>query len=80
MVGLPDPLWGERVVAPVVLREGATLTTDALRAWGKERLASYKVPKDAVVLEALPRNAMGKCSKPDVKKIVGGVQGQGPLP
>jgi malonyl-CoA/methylmalonyl-CoA synthetase len=70
VVGIPDPVWGDRVVAALVLREGASLTTDALRAWGKERLASYKVPKEVVVMEELPRNAMGKCSKPDLKKII----------
>jgi malonyl-CoA/methylmalonyl-CoA synthetase len=70
VVGIPDPLWGDRVVAALVLREGANLTTDALRAWGKERLASYKVPKEVVVMEELPRNAMGKCSKSDLKKII----------
>src|SRR5208337_2819339 len=59
VVGVPDPVWGERVVAALVLQEGAGLTTDALRVWGKERLASYKVPKDAIVLQELPRNAMG---------------------
>ena len=75
VVGVPDPVWGERVVAAVVLRDGATLTTKSLGAWGKERLASYKVPQEAVVLEELPRNAMGKCSKPDLKKIIQAAQG-----
>jgi malonyl-CoA/methylmalonyl-CoA synthetase len=74
VVGVPDPVWGERVVAALVLQEGAGLTTDAMRAWGKERLASYKVPKDAIVLHELPRNAMGKVSKPDLKKIIQGGQ------
>jgi len=45
------------------------MDTETLRAWGKQRLAPYKVPKDVVVVEQLPRNAMGKIIKPDVKKI-----------
>ncbi len=69
VVGVPDPVWGERVVAALVLRAGGSLDTKALRAWGKERLATYKVPQEAVVLPELPRNAMGK-SKPDLKKII----------
>ncbi|MGC8658795.1 MAG: acyl-CoA synthetase [Desulfomonilaceae bacterium] len=70
VVGIPDPIWGERVCAAVVTRPGAVLDPDALRAWGKERLATYKVPKDAVALKELPRNAMGKVSKPTLKKIL----------
>jgi malonyl-CoA/methylmalonyl-CoA synthetase len=75
VVGIPDSAWGERVVAALVMREGASLNPDALRAWGKERLAPYKVPKDALELQELPRNAMGKVSKPALKKIIEGRQG-----
>jgi malonyl-CoA/methylmalonyl-CoA synthetase len=70
VVGVPDPVWGERVVAALVLRQGAGLESKALRAWGKERLAAYKVPQEAVILEELPRNAMGKVSKPDLKSLI----------
>ena len=70
VVGVPDQVWGERIVAALVLREGANLTTESLRVWGKERLATYKVPKEAVIIEELPRNAMGKVSKPDLKKTI----------
>lgn len=70
VVGAPDPLWGERVCAALVLREGAVLCCDALRAWGKERLAPYKVPGEAVVLDELPRNSMGKVSKPAIKEMM----------
>jgi malonyl-CoA/methylmalonyl-CoA synthetase len=69
---VPDPVWGERVVAVLVLRVGANLDTKSLRAWGKERLATYKVPQDVIILQELPRNAMGKVSKPDLKKIIQG--------
>ena len=68
--GSADPVWGERVVAALVLRQGASLEIKALRAWGKERLATYKVPQEAIILQELPRNAMGKVSKPDLKKII----------
>jgi len=70
VVGVPDPVWGERVVAALVLQPDARMTTESLRAWAKERLATYKVPKDALILPELPRNPMGKVSKPDLKKIV----------
>jgi len=54
VVGVPDPVWGEKVSAVVVLDAGKTLDIETLRAWGKEHLAPYKVPKDLVVLEKLP--------------------------
>ncbi len=72
VVGVPDPVWGERVVAALVLRVGASLDIKSLRAWGKERLATYKVPQEVIILQELPRNAMGKTSKPDLKKIIQG--------
>jgi malonyl-CoA/methylmalonyl-CoA synthetase len=72
IVGIPDPVWGERVVAALVMREGASLNSDELRTWCKERLAAYKVPKDAFAFNELPRNAMGKVSKPDLKKTIQG--------
>jgi malonyl-CoA/methylmalonyl-CoA synthetase len=75
VVGIPDPTWGERVCAAVVMSPGAKLDQDSLRAWGKERLATYKVPKDAIALDELPRNAMGKVSKPELKKIIESKQG-----
>ncbi|MHB8067672.1 MAG: acyl-CoA synthetase [Desulfobaccales bacterium] len=75
VVGVADPVWGECVVAALVLRAGAGLDTKSLRAWGKERLATYKVPQEAVILQELPRNAMGKVSKPDLKKIIQAAQG-----
>jgi len=58
VAGLPDPEWGEAVTAFVVLRE----PTDAelLRAWCRERLEPFKVPKAIHAVERLPRNAGGK--------------------
>jgi malonyl-CoA/methylmalonyl-CoA synthetase len=69
VVGIPDPEWGERVAAAVVVRHGAKLDFDGLRSWSKERLATYKVPSRLRVVEALPRNAMGKVTKPAVAEL-----------
>lgn len=63
---MADERWGERVVAVVVLC--AACEVETLRAFAKDRLASYKVPRDIVVVKALPRNAMGKVMKPDLVK------------
>lgn len=66
VVGVPDPDWGDRVVACVVAREGRSdeCSEDAVRTFAKERLAPYKVPKTVVQMAALPRNAVGKVLKP----------------
>ena len=58
VAGLPDPDWGEAVIALVVLR--APADADDLRAWCRERLAPFKVPKAIHPVERLPRNAGGK--------------------
>src|SRR4029078_2968293 len=61
--GVADETWGERVAAAVELRGGHSLTLDALQEWTRERLAPYKTPRSLTVLDALPRNAMGKVVK-----------------
>jgi malonyl-CoA/methylmalonyl-CoA synthetase len=66
VVGVPDPEWGERVAAAVVLNAGDALDLPSFRAWGKELLAAHKLPSRLLVLDALPRNAMGKVVKPAV--------------
>jgi malonyl-CoA/methylmalonyl-CoA synthetase len=66
VVGVPDAEWGERVAAAVVLNNGDTLDLPSLRAWAQRSLAAYKVPSRLLVLDALPRNAMGKVMKPSV--------------
>ena len=70
VVGLPDETWGDRVVACVVAREGreAECSEVHVRAFAKERLAPYKVPKQVVRMTELPRNAVGKVMKPELIK------------
>ena len=69
VVGVPDAEWGERVAAAVVLNNGDALDLPSLRTWAKESLAAYKVPSRLLVLDALPRNAMGKVMKPAVAAL-----------
>jgi len=71
VVGVANPEWGEVVSAAVELAPGATLSLGELRVWAKERLAPYKVPAALAVVDALPRNAMGKVVKPDVSRLFG---------
>ncbi|HZP30332.1 MAG TPA: malonyl-CoA synthase [Acidimicrobiia bacterium] len=63
VVGVPDADLGEAVVAVVVAEPGATVDEAGLRAAARERLAGYKVPKRVHVVDALPRNTMGKVEK-----------------
>ena len=73
VVGVPDPEWGERVCAAVVperAKDGAgTLSLEELRDWARERLAPYKVPSRLVVVDDLPRNAMGKVTKTALRPL-----------
>ena len=69
VVGVADDEWGERVAAAVELRDGATLTLSDLQSWAKPRLAPYKIPRDLRPLVTLPRNAMGKVTKPEVAAL-----------
>jgi len=72
VVGIEDAEWGERVAAAVVLKPGCSLTLPELRSWAKERLAPYKVPTLLHCFNALPRNVLGKVTKPELKKALGG--------
>jgi malonyl-CoA/methylmalonyl-CoA synthetase len=69
VVGVPDPEWGERVGAAIVMRDSKTLNLESLRAWAKERLAAHKIPSRLLLIDALPRNAMGKVTKPAILEL-----------
>ncbi len=69
VVGVADEEWGERVCAAIELRGGMSLTLDELQPWARERLAPYKLPRALRAVDALPRNAMGKVTKPDVARL-----------
>ncbi|OJZ76130.1 hypothetical protein BRW65_01475 [Mycobacterium paraffinicum] len=68
--GVADAEWGERVVAAVVPTAGG-LTEAELRAYARESLAGFKIPKQVVVVDGLPRNAMGKVLKSQLRRLVG---------
>ncbi len=65
-VGVDDEDFGTRLRAYVVLRDGASTREDDLKDWVKQNLARYKVPREIVVLDDLPRNATGKILKKDL--------------
>jgi malonyl-CoA/methylmalonyl-CoA synthetase len=69
VIGHLDDTWGEVVAAAVVLEEGASLHLDSLRDDCRDKLSNYKLPKKLRIVESLPRNAMGKVTKPAIKNL-----------
>lgn len=69
VVGVPDDDWGERVCAGVVLQPEVSLDIETLREWAKAQLAPYKVPSRVLFISDLPRNVMGKVTKPALKEM-----------
>ncbi|MEO7428462.1 MAG: fatty-acid--CoA ligase, partial [Acidimicrobiales bacterium] len=67
VIGIPDPEWGERVHAVVVLAAGATVTPEELREHCKTLIAGYKAPRSAEFIEALPVNGAGKVLKRNLR-------------
>ncbi|HEU0172024.1 MAG TPA: hypothetical protein VFR26_11260, partial [Acidimicrobiales bacterium] len=75
VVGVPDRVLGEQVKAFVVVAPGAMVGDDEVRDWVGATLARYKVPALVERREALPRNALGKLSK---EQLRGEAAGQAP--
>lgn len=67
VVGVDDEEFGERLKAAVVLRGGESLDEDEVRGFVRQNLARYKVPRDVVFLEELPRNPTGKVLKRELR-------------
>ncbi len=64
VIGVPDETWGELVVAAIAFETGAErLDLESLNGWCKNRLSPYKIPRRLVIVNQLPRNAMGKVTK-----------------
>jgi malonyl-CoA/methylmalonyl-CoA synthetase len=72
VIGVPDPDFGEAVVAVVVPRPGSTLTEAEIISALKGEIAGFKVPKRVIFASELPRNAMGKVRKSALRDRVTG--------
>jgi fatty-acyl-CoA synthase len=70
VVGVRDPKWGEAACAAVVMKPGAVLPETELIKLFENRLAGYKHPRRVVFLDSLPKNAMGKVQKPELRRLV----------
>jgi fatty-acyl-CoA synthase len=72
VIGVPDEQWGEAVVAVAVLKQGANLDLEELRAFATDRLARYKLPRRLEIIDTLPRNPAGKVLKFELRARFGG--------
>jgi malonyl-CoA/methylmalonyl-CoA synthetase len=67
-VGIPDDEWGELVVAALVIKNKDLNLID-LKSWLRQKMPAYKTPRDYKTINELPRNAMGKVTKNELKKL-----------
>ena len=70
VVGQPDPVYGETVVAFVALREEASADTEELREFARNSLADYKIPEKFVFLPVLPKGLTGKVQRRALKEML----------
>jgi len=70
VIGVEDDTWGESVMAIIALKEDTSLEYDQLKQWCTGKMSSYKIPKALRIVDALPRNAMGKVTKPDLRSLI----------
>ncbi len=70
VIGVPDERWDERVVAAIVPREGRAVETESIRAFCRERLAAYKVPKQVDLVSEFPRTGLGKIAKHELRRLL----------
>lgn len=69
VVGIENEEWGEIVAAAVVMKRAEPLDAAALSSWMKQQIPAYRVPRTFLAVNDLPRNAMGKVTKGEVKKL-----------
>jgi len=70
VIGLPDEKWGERVTAVIQPQSGAEIDTDELTAFVKQRIGSVKAPKQIEIWTDLPRSAVGKVLKTEIRSVL----------
>jgi fatty-acyl-CoA synthase len=67
VIGVEDERFGQRLVAYVVPRAGSGLAADDVIAFGRDNLARFKVPREVHVRDELPRNALGKVLRRELR-------------
>ncbi|MBV8957065.1 MAG: hypothetical protein JO179_23200 [Solirubrobacterales bacterium] len=70
VVGRPDPVHGEEVVAFVWLHDGAEVTVEELFDWGRTRIGGYKYPRELHIVDAIPLTAVGKIDRKSLRQAL----------
>lgn len=70
VVGFPDEEWGERIVAMITPVNGREVTLESARAHCQRHLARYKLPREVVILDEIPRNSAGKVNKIALRQLL----------
>lgn len=70
VVGMPDPLMGEEVLAFVVVRSGQEVTAEEITAFCHAKLAKFKCPKQVRFVDSLPKSPVGKVLRKELRKLV----------
>ncbi len=68
-VGIPDPIYGEEIVAYIVVRDGEKLSQEEINSHCAKTLADYRLPKEYYFIEELPKNDRGKVRRPDLQEM-----------
>lgn len=71
VIGVPDPEWGQEPRAVVVLKKGKKISKDEVMEHCRSRLASFKRPRSVIFIDTLPRNAMGKVLRKELREKYG---------
>jgi fatty-acyl-CoA synthase len=69
VIGVPDPVYGEAVCAWIVPHEGAGLTEDEVRAWCRDKIATFKIPRYVRIVEGFPMTVTGKVQKYRMREL-----------
>ena len=69
VVGVPDTVWGEKVVAYLVVRKGQRIEESELSRFLKTRLSAFKIPKEYCIVEKLPKSPQGKILRKEVRNL-----------
>ena len=69
VVGIPDDKWGEIIAAAIVIKE-EIIQLEEIQAWCSSYLSDYKIPRRVIVMKNLPKNSMGKITKPKLKEAL----------
>ncbi|WP_181802850.1 class I adenylate-forming enzyme family protein [Streptomyces shenzhenensis] len=68
VVGVPDPVWGQRVTAVLVTHPGETVEPEALQSYLAGRLAKYKLPRRVEQWDAIPKSSVGKIRRNEIQE------------